>query len=243
MADDKVREDMIEQWITAYRKHPDSVEKEIQGAATNNLGAGTGNVGTAFSAFVHCIAKDHTHLQPLQNELDAAIGRQFVSICIISMIGVIAPSRIVSSYCSAVQEPGPMHSRIPRQMSPTSSVRLPTGALLEPALGVINCCLPVLQPVLGKLMGFRMWNGQDDCKRKAASMGSTYDKAKIRDPEDIRPPAGRFKRVDDNGAYPWTTQATASYMESEGGEAYPNMFIGTSMLVSHDFIVAHEVKR
>jgi cytochrome P450 len=76
MADEHARDDMIGHWIITQRKHPDRMEeKEIQGGATANLGAGAGSMGTALQAFVHCIAKDRIRLKRLQVELDATTAR------------------------------------------------------------------------------------------------------------------------------------------------------------------------
>jgi cytochrome P450 len=76
LTDREARDDMIEHWISMRRKHPDRMEeKEVQRAATANLGAGAGSVGTALQAFFHCIGKDRTRLKCLQEELDAATAR------------------------------------------------------------------------------------------------------------------------------------------------------------------------
>jgi hypothetical protein len=116
-------------------------------------------------------------------------------------------------------------------------------SILEPGLGVINCCLPVLQPVLGKLTGSCIWNTRKDSKQSADSGGSSFGRAKITDSEVPRFPGGRFKRVNDGGEYPLTTKTTASYQERSGSDDYPDSFNGRSVLVSHDFTISHEMKR
>jgi cytochrome P450 len=72
-SDSKAKDDMIDHWISTYRRHPERMEeKEIQDAVTNNLGAGAGSVGTALQAFIHCAAKDRSRLERLQHEFDSA---------------------------------------------------------------------------------------------------------------------------------------------------------------------------
>jgi hypothetical protein len=115
--------------------------------------------------------------------------------------------------------------------------------ILEPGLGVVNCCLPVLQPVLGKLTGSRIWSGQDDSNPSASSTSSSFGKAKTRDLEASRAAAGRFDRVDEDGAYPLATKTTVSYQERSGSDEYPDMYHARDVLVSRDFTMAHESKR
>jgi len=65
---------------------------------------------------------------------------------------------------------------------------------LEPALGVINCCLPVLQPVLSKLRGTTFGTkGRSKLSYGRSVMSKESDSGKI----------GRFQRMD-NELYPLT---------------------------------------
>jgi cytochrome P450 len=73
VTDEEARDGMIELWITTRRKYPERMEeREIQGAATANLGAGAGSLDTTLQAFLHCATKDRVRLRRLQDELDAA---------------------------------------------------------------------------------------------------------------------------------------------------------------------------
>ena len=72
---------------------------------------------------------------------------------------------------------------------------------MEPFLGLINCCLPVIQPAISKLSGDRLWSTQDKQSRgnSGAWAGSSSRKYRNRigseNDEDMYP----LSSVDDLG--------------------------------------------
>jgi len=76
MEDKEARDNMMEHWMTTWRKHPHRIgEKEMQCAALINVGAGAGSVGAALQAFTHRIAASPDRYRRLREELDGAAKR------------------------------------------------------------------------------------------------------------------------------------------------------------------------
>ncbi|PMD32987.1 cytochrome P450 [Hyaloscypha variabilis F] len=70
---DKVRKDMIEQWIDMRKKHPDRMdEKEILAAAVANIGAGADTVSATLQALFYNLLRNEETLRKLREEIDGA---------------------------------------------------------------------------------------------------------------------------------------------------------------------------
>ena len=70
---DKVRKDMIEQWLDQLRKHPDRMtESEIFAAVVISVGAGADTISAALQAFIYYLLRDPDMLKQLQEEIDNA---------------------------------------------------------------------------------------------------------------------------------------------------------------------------
>ncbi|KUJ11216.1 cytochrome P450 [Mollisia scopiformis] len=70
---DKVRKDMIEEWITMRKKHPDRMEeKEILAAAVANIGAGADTVSATLQALFYNLLRNEDTLKQLREEIDTA---------------------------------------------------------------------------------------------------------------------------------------------------------------------------
>lgn len=70
---DKVRKDMIQQWMDVLAKHPERMdEKEILGAAVANVGAGADTVSATLQALVYNMIRNEKLLKELRDELDGA---------------------------------------------------------------------------------------------------------------------------------------------------------------------------
>jgi hypothetical protein len=70
---DKVRKDMIEQWMDMRKKHPDRMEeKEILAAAVANIGAGADTVSATLQALFYNLLGNDDALLKLRAEIDNA---------------------------------------------------------------------------------------------------------------------------------------------------------------------------
>ncbi|RDW82882.1 cytochrome P450-5 [Coleophoma crateriformis] len=70
---DKVRKDMIEQWMDMRKKHPDRMEeKEILAAAVANIGAGADTVSSALQALFYNLLRKKALFDKLRKEVDDA---------------------------------------------------------------------------------------------------------------------------------------------------------------------------
>lgn len=70
---EKVRKDMMEQWLEQRRTHPDRMqEKEILAAAVSNIAAGADTISTTLQAVFYYLLRNPKHLNRLREELDAA---------------------------------------------------------------------------------------------------------------------------------------------------------------------------
>jgi len=70
---DKVRKDMIEQWMDMRKKHPDRMEeKEILAAAVANIGAGADTVSATLQALFYNLLRNEEALIKLREEIDGA---------------------------------------------------------------------------------------------------------------------------------------------------------------------------
>jgi cytochrome P450 len=70
---DKVRKDMIEQWMDMRKKYPDRMEeKEILAAAVANIGAGADTVSATLQALFYNLLKNPDALIKLREEVDGA---------------------------------------------------------------------------------------------------------------------------------------------------------------------------
>lgn len=76
--------------------------------------------------------------------------------------------------------------------------RVAYTSMLEPTLGIINCCLPVLQPVLSKFTSPRLWT-----RHSAPRSDPTYGKRSSGKgfPNQIHNLDGPFHRLPEN-SYP-----------------------------------------
>ena len=70
-------------------------------------------------------------------------------------------------------------------------------SILEPLLGLINCCLPVIQPAISKVSGHRVWSAPNS--RPDKDRGYNWGPKLSRD----GPNNGRFSKIDT--LYPLTT--------------------------------------
>ena len=72
----EARDDMMEHWLSAWRKYPDRMqEKEVLSAALSSMGAGGDTISSALQAFVYLLLKNPTHLWTLRREIDDAHAR------------------------------------------------------------------------------------------------------------------------------------------------------------------------
>ena len=70
---DKVRRDMIEQWLDQRRKHPDRMEEsEIFAAVVITVGAGADTISAALQAFIYYLIRCPDMLERLRDEIDNA---------------------------------------------------------------------------------------------------------------------------------------------------------------------------
>ncbi|TVY54619.1 Cytochrome P450 monooxygenase [Lachnellula cervina] len=70
---DKVRKDMIEQWMEMRKKHPERMEeKEILAAAVANIGAGADTVSATLQALFYNLLRNEEALIQLREEIDGA---------------------------------------------------------------------------------------------------------------------------------------------------------------------------
>lgn len=68
---DKVRKDMIEQWMVMRRKYPERMEeKEILAAAVANIGAGADTVSATLQALVYYLLRNEEAMKKLREEID-----------------------------------------------------------------------------------------------------------------------------------------------------------------------------
>lgn len=76
--------------------------------------------------------------------------------------------------------------------------RVAYTSMLEPTLGIINCCLPVLQPVLSKITSPRLWT-----RHSAPRSDPTYGKRSSGKgfPNQVNSLDGPFHRLPEN-SYP-----------------------------------------
>ncbi len=73
---EKVRKDMMEQWLEQRRTHPDRMqEKEILAAAVSNIAAGADTISTTLQALFYYTLRNPKYLDRLQKELDDAQSR------------------------------------------------------------------------------------------------------------------------------------------------------------------------
>ena len=71
-----VREDMMGQWLTTRREHPERMkEKEIFCAAVTNVGAGSETMSATIQGFFYYLLKNPCHMARLHDEIDAAQER------------------------------------------------------------------------------------------------------------------------------------------------------------------------
>lgn len=69
----EARNDMIEQWQSQRRAHPDRMaENEVLAAAVANMGAGADTVSCILQAFFYHLLRDPASLKLLRDEIDAA---------------------------------------------------------------------------------------------------------------------------------------------------------------------------
>ncbi|MCJ1230933.1 hypothetical protein MMC12_007607, partial [Toensbergia leucococca] len=104
-------------------------------------------------------------------------------------------------------------------------------SILEPALGVMNCCLPVLPPVFSKLSGTCTWI-------YGRSMSSYGNSKRLGDVKTGR--MRRFRTLDD-GNYPLTDASIANGIvpsEVDGGRVRPSR--KGSITVQHEWVVEYE---
>jgi cytochrome P450 len=70
---DKVRKDMIEQWMDMRKKHPDRMEeREILAAAVTNIGAGADTISATLQALFYYLLRNEEALIKLREEVDNA---------------------------------------------------------------------------------------------------------------------------------------------------------------------------
>jgi len=70
---EKVRKDMMEQWLEQRRTHPDRMqEKEILAAAVSNIAAGADTISTTLQSIFYYLLRNPKHLNRLREELDDA---------------------------------------------------------------------------------------------------------------------------------------------------------------------------
>lgn len=68
-----VRKDMMEQWLSVRRTHPDRMEEsEVFGAAVANVGAGADTVSSSLQAFFYYLIRNPMYLERLRGEIDEA---------------------------------------------------------------------------------------------------------------------------------------------------------------------------
>lgn len=73
---DKVRRDMMEQWLEVRRTYPDRMEdEEILAAAVTTIGAGSDTITATMQALFYYLLRNPNHLLRLREDLDAADGR------------------------------------------------------------------------------------------------------------------------------------------------------------------------
>jgi len=73
---DKVRRDMMEQWLEMRRTYPDRMEeKEILAAAVSNIAAGADTISTTVQALFYYLLRHPKHLRHLREESDTAHTR------------------------------------------------------------------------------------------------------------------------------------------------------------------------
>lgn len=72
----KVRRDMMEQWLEVRRAYPDRMEdKEVHTAAIITIGAGSESISTTLQTLFYYLLQNPLYLLRLRNDLDAARSR------------------------------------------------------------------------------------------------------------------------------------------------------------------------
>ena len=112
----------------------------------------------------------------------------YTSVCIISSLRIVA-----------------LATRINDADLPYTFAYVAYWSILEPTLGNINCCLPVLQPVMSKLTSSRLWS-------RASTKHSSERPNNIKtNDRKIAHGTGSFKRLkDDESRYPMGAMSPSS---------------------------------
>ncbi|EED11729.1 cytochrome P450, putative [Talaromyces stipitatus ATCC 10500] len=72
----EVRNDMMEQWLSARRKYPDLMEEsEVFGAAVANIGAGADTTSATLQALFYYLLRNSKYLKKVRDEIEAVLGR------------------------------------------------------------------------------------------------------------------------------------------------------------------------
>ena len=116
-------------------------------------------------------------------------------------------------------------------------------SLLEPGLGVICCCIPVLQPVISKVTGSALWSSKN---ATAPSYGNTRDDKTLKT-KDLES-GGRFQRMND-GSYPLThmsdddspdsTEPALPYRKESKDGLQGDSKAENGIWITNDYIVEH----